>query len=208
MKWAKTFAICAMLLATALAVEPVYMYGKAILAQQLLQYAWQQNQEKHQKATNNHHDIAPALPWYWADTYPVAKLTYIKKATKQTSWIIVAGMSGRTMAFGPAWLQDSAKPNQYGNTVISAHNDSHFSALAEIAIDDEFLLESVTGEILSYQVSQLIVVDENDNSAYQFSDQTLLTLITCYPFTSSASSIYQQNNQAKTQRLIVQAVAI
>ncbi len=50
-------------------------------------------------------------------------------------------LTGRTMAFGPGWLQDSAKPNQIGNTVISAHNDSHFAILENVNIGDIFQLE-------------------------------------------------------------------
>ena len=126
-------------------------------------------------------------------------MTALKKQ-QPTSWIILSGMTGRTMAFGPGWLQDSAQPNQPGNTVISAHNDSHFEILEKVNIGDIFQLEDNKGDTINYQINNMKIVNENDNSAYQFNEHTMLTLITCYPFTLA--------NTKQTKRLIVTAIAI
>ncbi|TYK64799.1 class GN sortase [Colwellia echini] len=181
-------------IACLLLIKPSYMYAKSVLAQVLLEQAWQ-------KALLGKDKDNKYLPWQWADSYPIAKLTYVDKNLQTaTNWIILAGMTGRTMAFAPSWLEDSAKPNQYGNTVISAHNDSHFSVLEGIELDAEFLLEDQQGEVLTYRVITIDIVSESDTTPYLFADGTMITLITCYPF--------EATNTAKTQRLIIQAVRV
>lgn len=200
MNWAKRFALLTIVIASIFCIEPLYLLSKATLAQYLLQQTWQQTIKGAKKVT----------PWPWADTYPIAKLTYLGSLptnlgnkhmqNKQAySWIILSGMTGRTMAFGPGWLQDSAKPNHIGNTVISAHNDSHFAILENVNIGDVFQLEDNSGKTKQYQINHMRVVDENDNSAYEYHENTMITLITCYPFSLS--------NTNKTKRLIVTAIA-
>lgn len=230
-------------------IKPIYFYGKAMLAQHLLEQTWidvkhQYIKENNTLKTNAMHtkQLTILPPWSWADTYPVAKLTLRlnnsrnhnlttenhkvnlnkqsltnnsptmhllnttlltsdekMEALPEISWIILAGMTGRTMAFGPGWLQNSAKPNQFGNTVISAHNDSHFAILENVNIGDTFILEDQSAKQEHYQIITMRIVDENDNTAYNYSDQKMLTLITCYPFTFSDSN--------KTKRLVITAIA-
>jgi sortase A len=187
-------------IACLLLIKPSYLYAKSVLAQVLLNYTWQTTQQAYQQSQQEkpqqyQDKDQKHLPWQWADSYPVAKLTYKKN---DVSWIIMAGMTGRAMAFAPTWLEDSAKPNQYGNTVISAHNDSHFNVLENSDIGDEFLLEDQQGKILSYRIMTIDVVPQYDISSYLFQDETMITLITCYPF--------EVTNIAKTQRLVIQAV--
>lgn len=183
----KYLALLLMMVACLLLAKPSYLVAKSLVAQLLLQHAWQQSQQ-----LDGRH-----LPWQWSDSYPVARLTDSKSTA---SWIVLSGMTGRAMAFAPAWLEDSALPNQYGNTVIAAHNDSHFSGLENSALGDVFLLEDRHRQIVSYRVVSIAIVAEQDASPYQFQDQTMLTLITCYPFSIS--------NHHKRQRLVVQAVKI
>jgi sortase A len=198
-------------IACLLLIKPSYLYAKSVLAQVLLNYTWQTTQQAYQQSQQEKQQQTlqqektqqyqekdqKHLPWQWADSYPVAKLTYKKN---NVSWIIMAGMTGRAMAFAPTWLEDSAKPNQYGNTVISAHNDSHFNVLENSDIGDELLLEDQQGKILSYRIMTIDVVPQYNISSYLFQDETMITLITCYPF--------EVTNIAKTQRLVIQAVNV
>lgn len=172
------------IVACILLVKPSYLYAKSVIAQVLLNHAWYKSQQLDDDF----------LPWQWSDSYPIAKLSYPKS---NQSWIVLSGMTGRAMAFAPSWLEDSAGPNQYGNTIISAHNDSHFSVLESAEIGDQFLLEDKSGEVLSYRIASIDIVSEKDVSPYQFEDETMITLITCYPF--------QATNLSKTERLVVQA---
>ena len=200
-KMYKIILLSLVFIACLLMIKPSYMVAKSVLAQILLNAAWQEAKQQG--------DYQKILPWQWADSYPVAKLTYLKinseKGNKEIgnketvdSWIILAGMTGRARAFAPTWLEDSAKPNKYGNTVISAHNDSHFNGLEYIDIGDEFLLEDQKGNTINYRVMTIDIVSEHDVSPYQFQDETMITLITCYPFKATSA--------AKTQRLVIQAI--
>ncbi|MBU2870057.1 class GN sortase [Colwellia sp. E2M01] len=192
---ARILLIGLVILACLLLIKPSYLYAKSVLAQLLLNHAWQKSLV--QNGDNDH----KYLPWQWADSYPVAKLSYIKGNDHSVkNWIILAGMTGRSMAFAPAWLEDSAKPNQYGNTVISAHNDSHFDVLESAELGDELVLEDRQGKQITYRVATIEIVAEQNSEPYLFQDETMLTLITCYPFTTT--------NTAKSQRLVIQAVAI
>ena len=186
-KLAKLFSLLLMLVACFMMAKPSYIFTKSVVAQLMLNHAWLQSQQSGEKQ----------LPWQWSDSYPVAKLT---DAKSQQSWIVLSGMTGRAMAFAPSWLEDSAKPNEYGNTVISAHNDSHFSGLENTNIGDVFLLEDKKGKILSYRVVTVDIVAEENASPYQFQDETMITLITCYPF--------EITNKHKSQRLVVQAIKV
>lgn len=176
----------------ALCTKPLYFSIKATLAQYLLMQAWE-NQQRDPLVKQHSNK-----PWPWADTYPVAKLTLFSRK-KDTSWIILAGLSGRNMAFAPAWLEDSAMPNNIGNTVISGHNDSHFRDLETVKVGDTFQLEDAFKQKKRYTVTALTIVDEKVTWPYQLTDNTQLTLITCYPFTASSTT--------KQQRLIINALA-
>lgn len=183
----KYLLLSLIIVAFLLLIKPCYLYGKSVIAQALLNHAWQKSQQQRGKH----------LPWQWADSYPVAKLSYPKG---DSSWIILSGMTGRTMAFAPSWLEDSAKPNQYGNTVISAHYDSHFDMLENTVIGDGFILEDREGKVLNYHVVSIDIMSEEDTSPYYFQDEIMLTLITCYPF--------EVTNVTKSERLVIQALKV
>lgn len=183
-----------------LTIQPIYLLAKAYYAQFLLQQAWQQTLIYHQNLEHKNKDTQTFHAWSWADGYPVAKLTYHTKSGDENSWVILAGMSGRNMAFAPSWLQSSAKPNSNGNTVISAHNDSHFSVFKQLTYGEFFSLTNQQGKTLKYQVNSLEITNKFNESAYEYSDNKQLTLITCYPFNSTPSP--------KNQRLIIKAIAI
>ena len=191
----KRLPLLLVIMAVSLSAKPIYIVAKAYLAQHLLNKAWQET------LAGNNSKANTQKPWAWADTYPVGRLAFMdEQGNFNNEWIVLAGFSARTMAFGPAWLQDSAMPNQSGNTVLSAHNDSHFKQLQNLEIGDKLMLESKDAQQLTYQVTEITIVEQNDNRAYEYIDGKTLTLITCYPFTIS--------RLPKTKRLIVQAKAI
>ena len=150
-------------------VEGSRIYFKAIVAQYLLQSAWSdtQNGTVHSK------------PWPWADTWPVARLSSVKHNQEM---IVLAGATGRTLAFGPAHLLSSARPGETGNTVLVGHRDTHFAFLRHLRPGDLLQLESVDGIKHAYRVSDRAVVHENSTEVMAPDTRKMLTLITCYPF--------------------------
>ncbi len=145
-----------------------YLHAKAVLAQQLIKQAWQEtlaNLQQHK-------------PWPWADTWPVGRL---QVPAQNIDLYVLAGDSGRTLAFGPGHRFGSALPGGIGTTLISAHRDTHFGFLKRLTVGDEILFQGVDGQWQHYQVSNSTVVHEADTIA-DTSENNRLALVTCYPF--------------------------
>ncbi len=145
----------------------VYLLAKAQLAQYLIAGAWDQTLQ----------DGKQHKPWDWADTYPVAKLSFPGLA--QTSYVL-QGANGRNMAFGPARTITGGMPGDELSTIISAHNDSHFKFLGKVKLEDLIYVETIKGQFM-YQVSDMRVVDSLQQKV-TIRQQDELILTTCYPF--------------------------
>ena len=165
----RRFAIAALLaLGLALLAAGFWLPAKAELAQQLLNRAWQRTTVG---------DTA-AKPWPWADTHPVARLA-LPGGEPLT---VLAGASGRNLAFAPALLDGSAAPGSYGVTVIAGHRDTHFRPLATLALGHELTLERPDGAVLRYEVAALDVVDSTRTEIRLDADESIVVLVTCWPF--------------------------
>ncbi len=152
--------------------QGAYIPAKALLAQELMQRAWVRGTEGHEQAT----------PWPWADTWPVARLG---ARAGDIDLIVLAGGSGRTLAFGPGHLSASAMPGQKGNTVIAGHRDTHFSFLRDLEIGESLLIETISGRKHVYKIVGTDVVDSRRGSLLLDTDTPVLSLVTCYPFEST-----------------------
>ncbi len=145
----------------------VYLLAKAHLAQYLIADAWQATLQ----------DGGQHKPWDWADTHPVAKLTF---PSLSESTYVLEGASGRNMAFGPARTVSAGMPGDAISTIISAHNDSHFKFLGQVKLQELIQVETTTGQF-TYQVTDLRVVDSKQQQVV-INQQDELILTTCYPF--------------------------
>ncbi len=149
-----------------------YIPAKAWLAQELMQRAWLQAGE----------GVDRPAPWPWADTWPVARLT---ARSQDIDLIVLAGGSGRTLAFGPGHLGASAMPGQTGNMIIAGHRDTHFHFLRDIVTGELIGVESPKGVRHVYEVVGADVVDSRKGSLVLDTELAMLTLVTCYPFDST-----------------------
>ncbi len=148
-----------------------YIYAKAILAQYLIESAWQETLDGGYQVK----------PWSWADTWPVAKLS-VKNTN--TNVFILAGDNGRTLAFGPGYRFGSPLPGADGNSIISGHRDTHFAFLRNLKLEDEIEIQNSKGTIVSYRVNNTKVVSIDNDIVVDNSELSRLTLVTCYPFDS------------------------
>lgn len=149
--------------------QGAYIPAKAFVAQELMQRAWDRAGD----------GAWQPAPWPWADTWPVARL--VAKGG-DIDLIVLAGGSGRTLAFGPGHLRASSMPGQLGNSVIAGHRDTHFSFLKDVAIGETLWLQTADGRRHVYRVIDLDVVDSRRGSVLLDTDDSMLSLITCYPF--------------------------
>lgn len=149
--------------------QGAYIPAKAWLAQELMQRAWVRAGAGEDRAT----------PWPWADTWPVARLT---SKRRDIDLIVLAGGSGRTLAFGPGHLSASALPGEVGNAVIGGHRDTHFQFLKNVEVGEYLGMETAEGQRHLYEVIGVDIVDSRRGSLVLDTDAAMLTLVTCYPF--------------------------
>ncbi len=149
--------------------QGLYILAKARVAQLLLHVAWDR-----ERATGT-----PAKPWPWADTYPVARLIV---ASRGADLLVLAGASGRTLAFGPGHLDGSAQPGDAGNAVLTAHRDTHFRFLKDVTAGDELVVERADGGLRHFRILRAYVADQHELRLPRDTPVPTLTLVTCYPF--------------------------
>jgi sortase A len=149
--------------------QGAYIPAKAWLAQELMQRAWARTGSGEVRAT----------PWPWAVTWPVARLTAM---AGEVDLIVLAGGSGRTLAFGPGHLSAIALPGEVGNAVIAGHRDTHFRFLKDIQPGELLKLESTKGLEHLYKVVAVDIVDSRRGSLLLDTEAAMLSLVTCYPF--------------------------
>ena len=149
--------------------QGAYIPAKAWLAQELMVRAWMRAQE----------DDDRQVPWPWADTWPIARLS---AKSGDVNLIVLAGGSGRTLAFGPGHLSASALPGDSGNSVIAGHRDTHFAFLRDIEMGEQILIERIGGRRHLFKVVGIDVVDSRRGSLLLDTDASILSLVTCYPF--------------------------
>jgi sortase A len=148
--------------------KSAYFYGKGKLAGILLEKAWERT--KSEKTVQE--------PWEWADTHPVGKL---KISSVGIDAVVLKGVSGEALAFGPGHLANSAPPGTSGNIVIAGHRDSFFRPLKDIKVGDKIILES-TFSTQSFAVSEVMPTAGDDIYWIDETEDDCITLITCYPF--------------------------
>lgn len=161
--------LSALLLATGvvLGVRGGWIQAKAGLAQVLLHRSWERTQR----------GGVEEKPWPWADTWPVARLTF----PDGCEHIVLAGATGRNLAFAPGHLDGSSEPGGGGTCVIAGHRDTHFSNLDQLEKGQTVMLEDARGWNRSYRIVTTAVVDESDTWVITGNDGPTLVLVTCWP---------------------------
>ncbi|MGI9262551.1 MAG: class GN sortase [Woeseiaceae bacterium] len=152
--------------------QGAYIPAKAWVAQELMQRAW----------TKTGSGAERPAPWPWADTWPVARL--LAKGG-DIELIVLAGGTGRTLAFGPGHLSISALPGQVGNSIIAGHRDTHFQFLQYLKQGESLQIETPDGRNHLYRVANIDVVDSRRGSLVLDTDTPMLSLVTCYPFSGT-----------------------
>ena len=147
----------------------LYIPAKALVAQVMLNEAWRRTLS----------GTSQAKPWPWADTWPVARLRVPKHGIDQ---IVLAGTSGRTIAFGPGHLDGTPLPGASGNSIIGGHRDTSLAFLEHVAVGDRLTIDSADGARVSYRVTGHRVFDARHPWPSPDVAEKRLTLVTCYPF--------------------------
>ena len=168
-KQLRYLALFLLLAGLGLSGKAVYIHAKADLAKFLLHISWQETMEKGDRVK----------PWPWADTWPVARMII---PAHEIDLVVLEGVSGNVLAFGPGHMMLSSLPGQPGNAIISGHRDTSFRFLERIRIGDRIIMQTKGGGMVPYTVVATQVVDAAVLDMTVEADVPLLTLVTCYPF--------------------------
>jgi len=139
---------------------------KAVLAQWLLEQSWQA-------------ELAggpPQPPWPWADTSVAAELSVPARGVRL---LVLAGNSGRNLAFGPVFLDSGSSRDR----VINGHRDTHFRFLQELQPGDLLHLADRRGGRW-YAAVDFEVVDSRSHEMVIDPSTERVSLVTCFPFDS------------------------
>ena len=167
----KVTAVAAFAAGVACLAAGAWIPVKAWAAQVLIDAAWRREHTLSQRA----------VPWPWADTQPVAKLT-VGEGSAASTFIVLEGSSGRNLAFGPVHDAASVAPGALGNSVIEGHRDTHFKVLRTAKSGDRVSVEALDGGRSLFVVTDVRIVDSRRTRIVLDSNRALLTLVTCYPF--------------------------
>lgn len=149
--------------------DATYVHAKAWLGQRLLLGAWKEAQ-----ATGSR-----VKPWPWADTHPVARLIV---PAHRVEVLVLAGANGRTLAWGPGHVEGSALPGTRGNSIVTAHRDTHFKFLRELNTGATIVVETADGRRQRYRVERSVIAHHQSLKLPADDRATTLALVTCYPF--------------------------
>lgn len=108
------------------------------------------------------------------------QLTKLSIPRIQLEDVVLEGASRHSLLLGPAHLAGSAVPGEPGNAVIAGHRDTFFRHIHSLRYgDDIYILRS--GRRLHYVVRSRRIVRPYDLSVLGASQDSEITLITCYP---------------------------
>ena len=91
------------------------------------------------------------------------------------------GTSEHILDRGAGRIKGMGRTGEDDNLGISAHRDSFFRGLKDLAEGDDILLQTTHG-VDRYVVSDIDIVPKEDASVLHVEDGNMLTLVTCYPF--------------------------
>src|SRR5262245_13347664 len=148
MKHARAFALGFMAVGAGLVAHAAYIPAKASLAQALLDRAWA-------KTLRGEKTVRP---WPWADVTPVAQLEIPSLAL---SAIVLEGVSGEAMAFGPGHMQNTPAIGSGGTAVVAAHRDTQFRNLGKLREGDIIAAMTPDGRRTEFRVAAAFVAPAN-----------------------------------------------
>lgn len=94
---------------------------------------------------------------------------------------IYVGDSEQILLQGTGQYYGSVFPGEKGNTVLVGHRNSVFKTLGDAKIGDEIVMETTYGDY-KYEIIETKITTGTDQSILAQTDESILTVYTCYPF--------------------------
>jgi sortase A len=166
-------AAVVMAVGLALCGQGLWIPAKAALAQVLLERAFARSVVTGQ----------PVKPWPWADTWPVARITFPRL---HRAVIVLDGASGQALAFGPGHVAGTPDAGAPGTAVYAAHRDTHFALLGQVKPGDEIAVDRIDGRRARFVVAGAQVVRWDASGVDPHAPGRALALATCWPLNAKA----------------------
>jgi len=114
---------------------------------------------------------------------------------------IMEGVDEPELRIAPGRVPQTAAVGEVGNAVIAGHRNftfgSMFNRLGEVGIGDMMEFQAMSGEVMSFEVFEILVITPCDQIAFiQPQNESIITLYTCTPIREA------------THRLLVRAIKI
>ncbi|MEK4325647.1 sortase [Paenibacillus sp. FSL R7-0312] len=100
---------------------------------------------------------------------------------------ILEGTGRTALKKGAGHDEGSAAIGSPGNSVLAGHRDTVFRSLGDLDVSDIIELETAAGKF-TYEITGSRIVDAEARGAIKPSEEPVLTLITCYPFSYVGSA--------------------
>jgi sortase A len=100
---------------------------------------------------------------------------------------VVSGDDDQVLDVAIGHLPDTPRPWESGNSALAAHRDGLFRSLRHVRLGDIVRLRTEHGEF-EYEVRDTRIVQPTDLSVLKPTNERVLTLITCYPFSFIGSA--------------------
>ena len=95
---------------------------------------------------------------------------------------IVEGTGEKELRKGIGHYTDSVFPGEADNAVLAGHRESRFKDIGKLKKGDRLIIETKDEGTFVFAVRKTWVTDKDDRSVIVSHDESVLTLITCYPF--------------------------
>lgn len=161
--------------------------------QQLVSMAWQAWENRVFDLNVEEHEV-PDQPPAIASRAPAKEGTPAKEATRdgtiigrltiprlELSAMVREGTDDTTLSLALGHVPNTALPGERGNMAVAGHRDTLFRSLRGIKKHDLIRIETVSGSYL-YRVGATEIVDPTEVAVLKPSEDSELTLVTCYPF--------------------------
>lgn len=94
---------------------------------------------------------------------------------------VMYGTGESVLRRGAGVIEGTRMPGVQGNVALAAHRDTFFRRLEDIALGDQIELDTFD-RTLRYRITELSVVEPTAVHVLADTGESVLTLVTCYPF--------------------------
>jgi sortase A len=115
------------------------------------------------------------------------KIGTLEIPTIDASLPIIHGTDEDELEKGVGHYKGSVLPGEPDHSVLSGHRDTVFRNLKDVQLQDTLVVTTSAGRFV-YEVDDIYIVDQYDQSVITPTSNATLSLTTCYPFTFVGSA--------------------